>query len=45
MNPKASKLASLLGSASLLTIANVMAAQAQQVAQAQTAQATPQEVP
>src|SRR6185437_2702963 len=45
MNPKASKLASLLGSASLLTMANVMAAQAQQIAQAQTAQATPMEVP
>src|SRR2546430_4117502 len=45
MNSKTSKLATLLGSASLLTIANAIAAQAQQVAQAQMAQATPQEVP
>src|SRR6266699_1579149 len=43
MNPTTSKLATLMGSASLLTLANVLAAQAQQVAQAQTAQA--QEVP
>ncbi len=45
MNSKTSKLATLLGSASLLTIANAMAAQAQQLAQAQMAQAGPQEVP
>src|SRR5258708_11106212 len=40
MNPTTAKLAPLMGSASLLTIANVLAAQAQQVAQA-----TPGEVP
>src|SRR6266550_830305 len=45
MNSKTSMLATLLGSASLLTMASAMAAQAQQIAQAQTAQATPQEVP
>jgi len=45
MNSKTSKLATLLGSASLFTMANAMAAQAQQVAQAQMAQATPMEVP
>src|SRR5256714_12615425 len=45
MNSKTSKLATLLGSASFFTMASAMAAQAQQVAQAQTAQATPQEVP
>src|SRR3979409_1906009 len=45
MNSKAPKLATLLGTASLLTLANAIAAQAQQVAQAQMAQATPQEVP
>src|SRR5882757_7304550 len=45
MNSKTSKLATLLGSASLLTMASAMAAQAQQVAQAQMAQANPQEVP
>ena len=45
MNPTTSKLATLLGSASILTMANAMAAQAQQVAQAQMAQATPMEVP
>ncbi|HEX3485888.1 MAG TPA: TonB-dependent receptor plug domain-containing protein, partial [Micropepsaceae bacterium] len=39
MNPTTSKLATLMGSASLLTLTNVLAAQAQQVAQAQTAQA------
>src|SRR5712664_446711 len=38
MNPTTSKLATLMGSASLLTLTNVLAAQAQ-VAQAQTAQA------
>src|SRR4051794_27495383 len=44
MNPKTSTLATLLGSASLLAI-TAGNAQAQQVAQAQTAQATPAEVP
>src|SRR5437870_8491545 len=39
MNGTASKIATLLGTASLLTLANVLAAQAQQVAQAQMAQA------
>src|SRR5947207_13629173 len=43
MNNNTSTLATLLGSASLLTMANAIAAQAQQVTQAQTAQA--QEVP
>src|ERR1700704_2291372 len=38
MNPTTSKLATLMGSASLLTLTNVLAAQAQQVAQAQVAQ-------
>src|SRR3982751_2464210 len=45
METKAPKLAALLGSASLLTMANAMSAQAQQVAQAQMAQAAPMEVP
>src|SRR5436305_5538447 len=45
MNPKTSTLASLLGSASLLAMTGAGAAQAQQVAQAQTAQATPMEIP
>src|SRR5260221_14600037 len=48
MNPTASKLATLMGSASLLTLTNALAAQAQQVAQAQVAQAQmaqAQEVP
>jgi hypothetical protein len=45
MNSKTSKLATLLGSASLLTMASAMAAQAQQLAQALMAQAGPQEVP
>ena len=45
MNQKTSKLATLLGSASLLTMANAMAAQAQQIAQAQMAQASPQDIP
>src|SRR6266446_8028646 len=44
MNPTTSKLATLMGSASLLTLTYVLAAQAQQVAQAQMAQAA-QEVP
>src|SRR3954471_398925 len=45
MNSTTSKVATLLGSASLLTMASAMAAHAQQVAQAQMAQAAPQEVP
>ena len=45
MNLTTSRLAALMGSASLLTIAHVLAAQAQQIAQAQMAQATPGEVP
>src|SRR5229473_1360358 len=45
MNPTTSRLATLMGSASLLTIVNALAAQAQQVAQAQMAQGTPGEVP
>src|SRR4029079_6836551 len=45
MNSKAPKLAALLGTASLVTMANAIAAQAQQVAQAQMAQAAPMEVP
>src|SRR6266581_2063611 len=44
MNMTASKLATLMGSASLLTLANVLAAQAQQTAQVQTAQAA-EEIP
>src|SRR6266513_2278192 len=44
MNPTTSKLATLMGSASLLTLTSALAAQAQQVAQAQMAQAA-QEVP
>src|SRR6185437_7282885 len=43
MNSTTSRLATLMGSASLLTLTNVLGANAQQVAQAQTAQA--QEVP
>src|SRR4051812_49822508 len=48
MNPTTSKLATLMGSASLLTLTNALAAQAQQVAQAQVGQAQmaqAQEVP
>src|SRR5215469_3865385 len=45
MNSKTSKVAALLGSASMMTMAGAIAAQAQQVAQAQMAQAGPQEVP
>src|SRR6266566_302484 len=47
MNPTASRFAVLMGTASLLTIANAMSAHAQnqQVAQAQTAQAGPEEIP
>ena len=45
MNPTARKFATLMGSASLFTLANALSAQAQQVAQAQMAQATPTEVP
>jgi outer membrane receptor protein involved in Fe transport len=40
-----SRLATLMGSASLLTIASALAAHAQQVAQTQMAQAAPQELP
>src|ERR1700681_2833212 len=43
MNPTTTKFATLMGSASFLTLTSVTAAQAQQVAQAQMAQA--QEVP
>src|ERR1700704_2076243 len=39
MNPTTSKLATLMGSASLLAMTNALAAQAQQVAQTQMAQA------
>jgi len=45
MNPKTSRLASLLGSASLLAMWGAPGTQAQEVAQAQTAQANPMEVP
>lgn len=45
MNPKTSRLASLLGSASLLAMGGAGGADAQQVAQAQMAQAAPMEVP
>src|SRR6267378_5226644 len=45
MNPKTSKITALLGTASFLTLATSLSAQAQQVAQAQTAQAAPMEVP
>src|SRR5258706_8963677 len=45
MNPTTSRLATLMGSASLLTMANVLAANAQQVAQTQMAQAARGEVP
>jgi outer membrane receptor protein involved in Fe transport len=45
MNSKTSKLTALLGSASLMTLSHAVQAQAQQVAQAQMAQAAPMEVP
>ncbi len=47
MNPTASRLAVLMGTTSLLTIASAISAHAQnqQVAQAQTAQAAPEEIP
>jgi iron complex outermembrane receptor protein len=45
MNPTSSKFATLLGTASLLTMANALAVHAQQVAQTQVAQAGPAEVP
>ncbi len=45
MNPTTSRLSALLGTASFLTLATSLDAQAQQVAQAQTAQASPMEVP
>jgi hypothetical protein len=44
MNFKTSKLAALLGSASMMTMAGAIAAYAQQVAQAQVAQAEPEEI-
>ena len=45
MNPKTSKITALLGTASFLALATSLDAQAQQVAQAQMAQASPMEVP
>src|SRR6266566_7635462 len=45
MNPAASRFATLMGSASFLTLTNVIAANAQQVAQAQMAQAAPEAMP
>src|SRR6476469_2170359 len=45
MNPATSKITTLLGTASFVAVASALAAQAQQVAQAQMAQAAPQEVP
>src|SRR5882762_5529474 len=45
MNPTTSRMRALLGTASFLTLAISLDAQAQQVAQAQTAQANPMDVP
>src|SRR5258705_10672098 len=45
MNPNTSRLTALLGTASFLALFNSISAQAQQVAQAQMAQSSPQEVP
>src|SRR6266850_2412884 len=45
MNPTASRLAVLMGTASLVTIANAISAQAQNQQVAQTAQAAPEEIP
>ena len=45
MNPKTTKFATLMGSASFFTLAQALGADAQQVAQAQMAQAAPTEVP
>jgi outer membrane receptor protein involved in Fe transport len=45
MKPTASRLATLMGSASFLTLTSFVSAQAQQVAQAQLAQAGPEAVP
>src|ERR1700681_4297449 len=45
MNPTTSRLATLLGTASFLTLATSLDVRAQQLAQAQMAQATPGEVP
>jgi outer membrane receptor protein involved in Fe transport len=45
MNPTTTRLSALLGTASFLTLATSLDAQAQQVAQAQMAQAAPTEVP
>ena len=45
MNPTTRKFAALMGSASLLALTNALSAQAQQIAQAQMAQASPEQVP
>src|SRR6478752_7604579 len=45
MKPTTSKLATLMGSASLFTLATALSAQAQQTAQAQMAQAAPEAAP
>ncbi len=45
MHPTTTRFAALMGSASLLTLTNIFAANAQQVAQAQMAQAAPEAVP
>ena len=45
MDPATTRFATLMGSVSLLTLTNVLAAHAQQVAQAQMAQAAPEVVP
>ena len=45
MNPTTSRISALLGTASFLTLATSLDVQAQQVAQAQTAQASPMEIP
>src|SRR5712671_5166229 len=45
MNPTTSRIRALLGTASFLTLASSLDAQAQQIAQAQTAQVNPMEVP
>ena len=45
MHPTTSRICALLGTASFLTLASSLEAQAQQIAQAQTAQANPMEVP
>src|SRR5712671_5406322 len=45
MNPTTLRIRALLGTASFLTLASSLDAQAQQIAQAQTAQVNPMEVP